>query len=98
MNNQKPLRWTEHARYKMRQYGLSETRVKRVLAHPVRTEAGIAPSTVALMQNTTTKRPQEIWIMYQDSKIERTIIAAWRYPGVSHPRDPAPFPDDLMKK
>ncbi len=47
---QKPLLWTEHARFKMRQYGLSEARVKRVLRNPVRTEAGIAPRTVAVMQ------------------------------------------------
>ena len=46
---QKPLLWTEHARLKMRQYGFSEARVKRVLRNPVRTEAGIAPRTVAVM-------------------------------------------------
>ena len=33
----------------MRQYGLSEARVKRVLRNPVRVEAGIAPKTVAVM-------------------------------------------------
>lgn len=93
----KPLYWTEHAKFKMRQYGLSEARVKRVLRAPSRVESGIAPKTVAVMSPAGTKRPQEIWCMYQDTKKERKIIAAWRYPGVSPVRQPPPFPDDLMK-
>lgn len=106
--SQKPLHWTEHARFKMRQYGLSEARVKRVLRAPVRVEAGIAPKTVAVMQpvQTSAKRkfqsskpakwPQELWVMYEDTKTKRKIIAAWRYPGVSPVREPPPFPGDLM--
>ena len=35
--------WTAHARIKMRQYGLSESRVKRILRWPRRLEKGIAP-------------------------------------------------------
>ncbi len=92
----KPLQWTEHAKFKMRQYGLSEARVKRVLRAPARVEAGIAPKTVAVMQSAGAKRPQEIWCMYQDTKKARKIIAAWRYPGVSPVRQPPPFPEDLM--
>ncbi len=42
------LRWTEHARQKMRFYGLSESRLRRVLRHPARVEHGIAPTTPAL--------------------------------------------------
>lgn len=106
---QKPLHWTEHARFKMRQYGLSEARVKRVLRNPVRIEAGIAPKTVAVMQPAQTsasqkfqsgkpaKWAQEIWVMYADTKKVRKIIAAWRYPGVSLVREPPPFPEDLMR-
>lgn len=94
---QKPLHWTEHARFKMRQYGLSEARVKRVLRAPSRVEAGIAPKTVAIMQPAGAKRPQEIWCMYQDTKKARKIIAAWRYPGVSPVREPPPFPDDILE-
>lgn len=114
----KPLHFTEHARFKMRQYGLSEARVKRVLRAPARVEAGIAPRTVAVMQPASgsaahayaalrfsgtgkpagrpAKRAHEIWVMYQDTKKARKIIAAWRYPGVSPVREPPPFPDDLM--
>ena len=115
---QKPVRFTEHSKFKMRQYGLSEARVKRVLRAPTRVEAGIAPKTVAVMQPASSStghtsaalrlsgtgkpagRPakwsQEIWCMYQDTKKERRIIAAWRYPGVSPVREPPPFPEDLM--
>lgn len=104
----KPLHWTEHARFKMRQYGLSEARVKRVLRAPSRVEAGIAPKTVAVMQPAQTsasqkfqsgkpaKWSQELWVMYEDTKKARRIIAAWRYPGVSPVRQPPPFPEDLM--
>jgi len=92
---QKPLFWTEHAKFKMRQYGLSQARVKRVLRNPVRVEAGIAPKTVAVMTPASNKK-YELWCMYQDTKKTRKIIAAWRYPGVSPVRQPPPFPDDIM--
>ena len=92
---QKPLLWTEHAKFKMRQYGLSEARVKRVLRAPTRVEAGIAPKTVAVMAPASNKK-HELWCMYQDTKKARRIIAAWRYPGVSPVREPPPFPEDLM--
>ncbi|KKU13274.1 MAG: hypothetical protein UX17_C0022G0007 [Parcubacteria group bacterium GW2011_GWC2_45_7] len=104
----KPLFWTEHAKFKMRQYGFSEARVKRVLRNPTRVEVGIAPKTVAAMtpaQIFSTKKfqsgkargkGQELWVMYEDTKKARKIIAAWRYPGVSPMREPPPFPDDLM--
>jgi hypothetical protein len=93
----KPLHWTEHARFKMRQYGLSEARVKRVLRAPVRVEAGIAPKTVAVMTPAGAKRPQEIWVMYQDTKKVRKVIAAWRYPGISPVREPPPFPVEELR-
>lgn len=92
----KPLFWTEHAKFKMRQYGLSEARVKRVLRNPIRIEAGIAPRTVAVMASASNKK-HELWCMYQDTKKERKIIAAWRYPGVSPVRARPPFPDDILQ-
>ena len=97
MISNKPLYFTEHARFKMRQYGLSEARVKRVLHAPVRVEAGIVPKTVAVMQRAGAKRPQELWVMYEDTKKARKIIAAWRYPGVSPVREPPPFPADILE-
>jgi hypothetical protein len=59
------ISWTKHAAQKMRYYGISESRVKKVLKNPKRIEEGIAPNTVALMQPLKTKRSQEIWVMYQ---------------------------------
>jgi hypothetical protein len=75
----------------MRQYGFSESRVKRVLHSPKRVEEGIAPKTVALMQSAgSSKHPYEIWVMVQEEKRRRKIISAWRYPGTTKPREPLP--------
>jgi len=63
------LIFTRHAREKMRQYNLSESRLNRVLRKPDRKELGIAPRTIAIMQITGTKKhPTEIWVMYQITK------------------------------
>jgi len=90
--------WTSHAKVKMAYYGLSESRVKRVLHNPIRTEEGIAPKTIACMQpasirikNNEKKWSQEIWVMAQTNKKgDITIISAWRYPGMSKIRAPLP--------
>ena len=123
----KQIVWTRHARMKMAFYGLSRQRVLRVLHTPRRTEDGVAPKTVAMMQPASVKaaadksvlfrtamgKPafiktatdgsvlmrktgdgprkevwsQEIWVMIQDLGKERRIISAWRYPGMTKPRD-----------
>ena len=64
--------WTEHAKFKLRQYNLSQQRIKRVLRFPKRIEEGIVKNTVAVMQPTLAKIKsgkeiwnQEIWAMYQ---------------------------------
>lgn len=66
--------WTDHAKMKMRQYGLSGQRVTRVIRRPVRTESGIAgDKTVAVMQPQSVRRGSdgqktwscEIWVMYK---------------------------------
>lgn len=65
--------WTVHAKMKMRHYGLSAQRVKRVIRRPLRTEVGIAEKTIAVMQPQSTRRAEngdktwtnEIWVMYQ---------------------------------
>lgn len=101
------ISWTRHAKEKMRQYGLSEKRLLRVLRNPERKEIGIAPETTAIMQSTGTKRhPTEIWLMYQlenpklksqSSKLRKIkIISAWRYPGRSPLGEPPPIPDDIL--
>src|SRR4030042_5848992 len=60
------VRWTIHAKEKMKFYVLSETRLKKVLRSPDRIEEGIAPRTIAAMQRSgSNKKPSEIWLMYQ---------------------------------
>lgn len=92
--------WTIHARLKMKYYGLSEGRIIRIIRFPARTEEGIVPKTVAVMQPAGGKRYTEIWAMYKlaksyaKSKVKNVksikIITAWRYPGKSPARDPIP--------
>lgn len=94
--------WTKHSEKKMRQYRLSKKRVKRVFRNPDRTEKGIAPGTIALMQRTGTKKyPTEIWLMYQTFTVKEKgrkikIISTWRYPGISPLGEPIPIPQDIL--
>lgn len=67
--------WTQHAIYKLRQYGLSAQRVIRVINNPQRKEEGIVPKTVAVMQPASLRNKngkkiwsQEIWAMYTSAK------------------------------
>ncbi len=90
----KLLQFTYHSRAKMRYWGLSESRVKHAMHSPRRVEEGIAPKTIAMMQPITVKREQgretwkqELWVMIQDMGSRRKIISAWRYPGMTKPRD-----------
>jgi hypothetical protein len=98
----KKLHWTEHAKLKMRQYGLSKMKLLNLLRKPDRKEQGIAEGTMALMQSnksfSKTKKPNgEIWLMYADNKDFRKIISAWRYPGISKPGDQIPVPKDILE-
>lgn len=95
----KKVQFTAHSRAKMRQYGLSESRIKRVINSPRRIEEGIAPKTIAMMQPTTSfgkTWKQEIWVMIQDEKTSRKIISSWRYPGITKPGEP--LPDEILKE
>ena len=104
------MEWTRHVVGKMRYYGLSEQRIKRVLRKPKRTEEAIVPGLVAAMQpsSPTAKNPTEIWVMYKVLSEEKSrtkggppkirIITAWRYPGKSPERDDPPIPDDILKE
>src|SRR4051812_49387510 len=92
--------WTSHVVEKMRYYGLSESRIRRILHSPHRKEEGVAPGTSACMQKAgSAKHPFEIWVMYQELKKSRAIphlpparkiISAWRFPGTSKKREPIP--------
>ncbi len=65
------IEFTAHARYKMSQYGLSEQKVRGIIHRPKRTEVGVMPQAVAMMQPVSSKIidgketwKQEIWVMY----------------------------------
>src|SRR3989344_6399800 len=104
------LVWTSHAKFKMTFYGLSESRVRRVLKSPLRVEEGIAEKTGACMQPSSYKFKdgkkswsQEIWVMFTessarhpelDSESKLRIISSLSYPGVTKPR--APLPESIL--
>ncbi len=48
--------WTEHSIFKMRQYGLGEQRIRRIIKNPKRKEEGIVENTIAVMQPASTRR------------------------------------------
>ena len=101
----KKIQWTQHSMAKMRQYGLSKTKLLQIVYKPERKEVGIVPGTIAVMKTnksysriktvpmfpgssimrTQKKTAGEVWLMYKDTKEERKVISAWRYPGVSKP-------------
>src|SRR3989344_67328 len=69
--------WTNHVARKMMQYALSADRVKRVVRNPKRSEKGIAPDTIAVMQpgkaiagklGQPPTWKEEIWVMYATRK------------------------------
>jgi len=101
----KKIYWTDHSKIKMRQYGLSKSKLLQLLYRPERTEEGIAVGTCAVMQAKKSyskakikRSPGEIWLMYSDTKDVRKIISAWWYPGISKPGDTIPIPDDIRQE
>ncbi len=71
--NHDKYNWTQHSLMKMKYYGLSQQRVKRVIKSPDRIEEGIVEKTIACMQSAgSSKHPYEIWTMYQISKLKAT--------------------------
>ena len=79
--------WTAHAVFKMRQYGLSEQKIRHVIKSPFRKEEGIVKNTVAVMQPVSVKNilgkpvwKQEIWTMYQ-IKVKSLKSHAYRQAG-----------------
>ncbi len=97
--NTERFEWTMHVVSKMKQYNLSENRVKRVINNPKRIEEGIAPNTIAVMQPNSSKHSYEFWAMYSrvaGRKIR--IITAWKYPGRSPVKGPIPIPLDILEE
>ncbi len=66
--------WTAHSRYKLRQYALSESRIKRIIRYPQRVEEGVIPNGIAAMQVGTGKRKEEVWAMYLLAKRVNTKV------------------------
>ncbi len=64
MQLQEKYLWTEHSRIKMRHYRLTESRIKRIIRHPTRTEEGVLENGIACMQPAGGKNYSEIWAMY----------------------------------
>jgi hypothetical protein len=67
--------WTEHVKFKMRFYALSEQKILGVISNPKRKEEGIVEKTIAVMKPISPKMvngkeiwKQEIWVMYQKHK------------------------------
>ena len=86
--------WTKHSIYKMRYYGLSPQRIKRIIRHPARIEEAIVSNMIAVM---CPDKNKEIWAMYtmikskvKNQKSKLKVITAWRYPGKSSARNPIP--------
>lgn len=102
--------WTQHVVRKMEYYGLTPSRVLRVIRAPDRIEEGIVDGTLAAMQKAGSKsRPWELWTMWREKKKKGTkndilstgqkiIITAWRYPGTSPIRDKAPIPTEIISE
>ena len=89
INTQKYI-WTNHSKYKMQYYRLSESLVKRIIRFPKRTEEGIVENTICAMKPAQSKNYHEIWTMYKLTGNKIKIITAWRYPGKSPKRNPIP--------
>ena len=92
--------WTNHAHAKMRHYRLTESRIKRIIRHPTRSEEGVIEDGIACMQPSGGKTYSEIWVMYVLSgtaeKRQLKIITCWRYPAKSPSRDP--IPGDILRE
>ncbi len=112
--NDEKYQWTNHVMDKMVYYGISESLIKRIVRFPKRKEIGIAPETTAVMQpRGNQKRPQEVWVMYQEItgradsasglltigfRPKIKIISAWRYPGVSPAGKKIPIPEEILQE
>jgi hypothetical protein len=62
--------WTEHSKIKMRQYGLSVSKLSGILRKPERKEQGIVPGTTAVMKTNKT--------FFKTKQI--TLEKAWQKP------------------
>lgn len=75
--------WTNHVMGKMAFYGLSPERIKRIIRNPARSEKGVAPDTIAVMQpnkilSSIRGKPstwkEEVWTMYATAKPQKISL------------------------
>jgi len=79
VKNDRKYFWTSHSKYKLVQYGLGPSVIKRVIRRPDRVEEGIAPDTVAVMKDRSTKsQEKEVWVMYQKEFKNQPCLPAGR--------------------
>ncbi len=88
--------WTQHSKYKMNYYKLSESLVKRVIRFPDRIQEGVAENTIAVMKKATSKKEKEYWAMYQINNGKIKVITAWIYPGKSPKDGIIPIPQEII--
>ena len=114
VKNDRKYFWTSHSKYKLIQYDLGPNVIKRVIRKPDRIEKGIAPDTVAVMKDRSTKsQERELWVMYQREIKNRNfklksddnffsgrmkIISTWIYPGKTKKGKQIFIPDDVLEE
>jgi len=69
-NKFRKLVWTQHSEIKMKQYGLSKSKLSNILRRPERKEKGIVPGTTAVMMTNKT--------LFKQKQI--TVAGAWQKP------------------
>jgi len=98
MQKKTRYQWTKHIRNKMNFYGLSASRVIRVLRAPERIEKGLVEQTIVFMQPVSFKKhsqsakewSSEIWVMAKEAGDHLRLISAWRFPGRTKVGEPLP--------
>ena len=112
--NTEKYEWTQHAAFKMKQYGLTAQRILRVVKNPQRTEEGIVKNTIAVMQPASLRTKdgkrvwsQEIWAMYQlrsRGAISKSQISISKIRLISAWRYPGvspkrdPIPEEILRE
>ena len=112
--NTEKYEWTQHAVFKMKQYGLTAQRILRVVKNPQRTEEGIVKNTIAVMQSASLRTKdgkrvwsQEIWAMYQlrsRGAISKSQISISKIRLISAWRYPGvspkrdPIPEEILRE
>jgi hypothetical protein len=86
--NTEKYEWTQHAAFKMKQYGLTAQRILRVVKNPQRVEEGIVKNTIAVMQPASLRTKdgkrvwsQEIWAMYQIKRKAKSALLRQGFGG-----------------